>query len=211
MMVAGNSVAMSGAPATIEAAIDLADGGAITNDGAGTYVSGDECVNTWFDSRKGNLFFRTVSFNLCGDVPAVRKVRLDFSSFVGSLANCDDTAGGGCLIEGDGQFGGLWLDAKGANVLPDVRITADSLFTRSATPVNLAFDLGENYVQAGGQDVQFSLSFLGDLPVVNNGDASRTVGSNGSTIARLSRRNSRGKFVKVGDYVMPFSMTAGPK
>jgi hypothetical protein len=81
----------------------------------------------------------------------------------------------------------------------------------ATTPINLAFDLGENYLQAGGQDVQFSLSFLADLPVANNGDGSRTVGSNGSTLARLSRRNSRGKLVTVGDYSMAFSMTAGPK
>ena len=191
------------------AVVELAGGGAIADDGAGAYTDGTDCVNAWFDSRKGNSFFRTVSFNNCGAAAAVRKVTLDFSDPLGTLANCDDTTGGVCLIEGDGQFAGSWLDARGVNVLPDVRISTATLFTRSSTTVTLNFDLGENYVQAGGQDVQFSLEFLSNLPVTASGDGSRVVSSDGIVAARLSRRSGR-KYVKVGDYAMPFSMSVRP-
>jgi hypothetical protein len=183
-------------------------GGAIADDGGGPYTDGVvECVNAWFDPRKGNSFFRTVSFNNCGAAPAIRKVTLDFSNPFGEPVNCDDTTGGACLIEGDGQFAiEPPLDAKGVNVLTDVRILTGTLFTRSTTSVTLNFDLGENYVQAGGQDVQFSLAFLSNLPVANPGDSSRVVSSDGTVLARLSRRSGR-KYVKVGDYSMPFAMS----
>ena len=196
--------------AQIPAVVELAVGGAIADDGVGAYTDGADCVNAWFDSRKGNSFFRTVSFNNCGAMPAVRKVTLDFSDPLGTLANCDDTTGGACLIEGDGQFADSWLDARGVNVLPDVRILTGTLFTRSSTSVTLNFDLGENYVQSGGQDVQFSLEFLSALPVTAPGDGSRIVSSDGSVAARLSRRSGR-KYVKVGDYAMPFSMSVRPQ
>ena len=207
LLVDNRPAARSIAAAQVPAAVELATGGAITEDGGGIYVDGDECVNAWIDDRKGNTFFRTVSFNNCGAVTAKRTVTLDFSNPVGDLANCDDTTGGACLIEGDGQFSSApWLNARGVNVLPDVRISTATLFTRATTSVTLNFDLGENYVQAGGQDVQFSLAFLSSLPVSNPGDGSRSVSSDGTVLARLSRREGR-RYVTVGDYEMPFSMT----
>jgi len=199
----------SGAAQT-SARMTLVSGGAITHDGVDLYEDNVNCVHSFLDARRGTFFLRTISYNNCGNVPALRLVSLDFGAPVGTLANCDDTSGGSCAIEGEGSFSGRWLDARGLNLLPDVRIEASTLFTKQSTPVVLYFDLGENYLQAGGQDTQFSLQFLSGLPVTDARGGFRTVTNDGGILARLSRLNARGKFVKVGDYVMPFSLSAGP-
>jgi len=192
----------SNAPAT--AVLSNASGMTILSDGLAEYHEGTDCVRSWFNTSKGNYYFRTASDTYCD-------YQVDGSPLGATQRSINLVLGtGGCVPVVDDGYGHS-LDPCGLNVIPDARLIADSLFKSGAqsTPVTIHFDLYPNFVNP----TAFMLTFIDPVPVTINADGSRILGGTTSLLAELKVRQSKGRrstFVTVGQYYMAFEMTVTP-
>lgn len=183
-------------PANVSAILSFADAvgpapSRIRSDGSEPYANSVDCVQSWYALPKGNFFLRTVSSQSpCGIGVSVRTVLIDLSQ-----------RQGGCL-------GPIWvydqyqnrLDACGENVVQDVRMVSDRLFSGSATALDVPFSLQPDF-----QNTAFSLEFVETLAVEGSGDT-RTMTASGDAAADLWQISRRTKTL-VGRYLVPMSAT----
>jgi len=182
----------------------LSDGFDPDENGVVEYTEGADCVRSWYNSQRGNYYFRTASGTHCEYVngepvgETQRSVTLDLTQRV---LDCDAV---------DDGYGNELLPC-GVNVFPDARLIADSLFKSGAstTPVTIHFDLYPNFVNP----TAFMLTFIDPVGVIDHGDGSRTLGGT-NLLAELQVRQVKGRkstFVTVGQYTMAFQMTVTPE
>lgn len=190
-------------PSNTPANVTLADlvGSAtsrIRSDGGGNdgiYVNGEGCVQSWYALPKGNFFLRTVtSQSPCGDTVSLRRIVIDLSDRVWPLA-CSDPG-----FEYVPDRYGNTLDVCGPNLVPDVRMVADRLFSANATALTLPFSLQPDF-----RYTAFELDFVETLAVTGTG-TTRTMTAGENATAELWQISGRTKTL-LGRYRVPLHAT----
>lgn len=189
-------------PSNISARVTFAEATApetfrIRSDGGGNqgiYLDGEDCVQSWYALPKGNFFLRTVrSSSPCGQAVAIRALVLDFSDRVWP-PSCEG------LVED--RYGNT-LDTCGVNHVADARLIADTLYSGSATALDIPFSLQPDF-----RYTAFQLDFVETLAVSVSG-AGRTMTAAPTAIAELWQIDGRSKTL-LGRYRMPVAATVTP-
>jgi hypothetical protein len=155
-----------------------------------TYDQGKDCVTSWV--RNGEYFLRTVGPLCTPQTP--REIILDFSNIVTHPSNCD-------VVD---LNSGMTLNACGSNLLPDVRIIAQSLFKASpgSTTVSLPFSLQPDFTGSSDFELDFELA----VPFTGSG-SQRILTAGSNAVAQLYQIGAHGHKISIGRYKMPFQLT----
>jgi hypothetical protein len=165
------------------------DGGGVD----GSYLDGEDCVQSWYALPKGNFFLRTVTSQPpCGDTVSVRRIVIDLTDRV-----WPSTCPGPQYVAD--RYGNT-LDVCGSNNVPDVRLVADRLFSANATALDVPFSLQPDF-----RYTAFELDFVETLSVTGAG-ATRTMTAGANAISELWQISGRTKAL-VGRYRVPLSAT----
>lgn len=185
---------LSNTPATVTLADEVgAVSGRIHSDGGGPYLNGQGCVQSWFALPKGNFFLRTVtSAPPCGDTVSLRAIVVDLNDRIWPSA----CFGPETVTD---RYGNT-LDLCGSNLVPDVRMVADRLFTANATALTVPFSLQPDF-----RYTAFELDFVETLTVAGTG-TTRTMTAGADAIAGLWQISGRTKTL-LGHYRVPLSAT----
>ncbi len=195
LLFAAGTLAAAGPP-NIPASATLRDGSGdkIVSDPLGAYDQNQDCVLSYVQRGTGMYFLRTVSAYCT--TPSPRAITLDFSNAV--------TAPSSCSVFDPNS--GKSLNACGSNLLPDVRIIANSLFSTSAssTTVLLPFSLKPDF-----SGTAFELDFELAVPFTGSGIL-RLLEGGPDAVAELYQFVKTGHTttkVSIGRYKMPFQLT----
>lgn len=156
-----------------------------------TYDQGQDCMLSFVEN--GQYFLRTVSPFPCTPTSA-RALTLDFSNMV--------TIPNSCFILDPNS--GLKLNVCGSNLLPDVRLIAQSLFKTppGSTTVSLPFSLQPDFTGSAAFELDFELA----VPFTGSGNQ-RTLTAGSNAVAQLYQIGAHGHKISIGRYKMPFQLT----
>ena len=167
---------------------------AIRSDGFSptTYDQGLDCVLSFV--QNGQYFLRTVN-PFCPLDLDVRALILDFSNPVTIPNNCFPLD----------PNSGLKLNACGSNILPDVRLIAQSLFKASpgSTTVSLPFSLYPDFTGSAAFELDFELA----VPFTAGSGNQRILTAGSNAVAQLYQIGAHGHKISIGRYYMPFQLT----
>lgn len=155
-----------------------------------TYDQGVDCALSFV--QNGQYFLRTVN-PLC--TPDVRALILGFSNPVTIPNNCFHLD----------PNSGLKLNACGSNILPDVRLIAQSLFKASpgSTTVSLPFSLYPDFTGSAAFELDFELA----VPFTAGSGNQRILTAGSNAVAQLYQIGAHGHKISIGRYYMPFQLT----
>ena len=177
----------------------LSDGLSLTY---GFYPHLVNCVRN-YKGNGGFYFLRTAALSCTP--PVQRKVKVDLSD---AITRTPDGSGSDSCHVNDalGQQGEL--DICGLNVLPDVRVIANTLFSNSALNLGTTVSLHISLTVSFSGPSAFSLEFEQPLAVTASGPNVRILTAGPNSVAELYKNNtSNGQRISLGRFRMPFQGT----
>ena len=169
----------------------------------GAYPDGTYCVIDYRGS--GGFYFLRTAKSSCTP-PVQRRVKLDFSD---AISRTPDGSGiDPCHVnDALGQPGEL--NICGLNdLLPDVRLIANTLFSNSALNLGTAVALHFGLIISFSGPSAFSLEFEQSQGVTASGTNARTVTAGATAVAELYKNNtSNSTRISLGRFKMPFQVT----
>lgn len=168
---------------------------------------GPECSRVSYGSN-GQYLFRTLTSN-CPSFPPLgegRKLTLDFTQHLTGACRNSDPADDVVWVTVDDKPRDLHV--CGSNLVEDVQIIADGMFTGSSSVVTIYFSLHSPPLS---NVMQFVMEFTRPLPVANTLSARVLSATNVETAMLWRRTTGKGGKVQmslIGEYQMPFSLTA---